>query len=161
MIAVKVLINAQAKSSGSPHKVAAGVFGWPAGTWLVGIAGAIMIGVGLYQGYRGLSKDFLHDSKTEEMSPAVRTWITRLGVFGYLARMVVFVLVGVFLIKAALRFRRESRDRPRRRARQDRPRLVWALAARRRRLRPDRLRALLGQRRSLSADLDGRLGSDP
>ena len=30
-----------------------------------------------YQGYRGLSKDFLHDSKTEEMKPAERRWITR------------------------------------------------------------------------------------
>jgi hypothetical protein len=35
------------------------------------------------------------------MSPAVKAWITRVGVFGYLARMVVFVLVGAFLIKAA------------------------------------------------------------
>ena len=100
-VAVKLLAGAGAGTSGNPHKAAAGVFGWPAGTWLVGIAGAIMIGVGLYQGYRGLSKDFLNDSKTEQMSPAVRLWITRLGVFGHLARMVVFALVGVFLIKAA------------------------------------------------------------
>ncbi len=100
-VAVKLLAGAGAGTSGNPHKAAAGVFGWPAGTWLVGIAGAIMIGVGLYQGYRGLSKDFLNDSKTEQMSPAVRMWITRLGVFGHLARMVVFALVGVFLIKAA------------------------------------------------------------
>lgn len=104
VVAVKVLINEHAKSSGNPHKVAAGVLGWPAGTWIVGIAGVVMVGVGLYQGYRGLSKDFLHDSKTEEMSPAVRTWITRLGIFGYLARMVVFVLVGMFLVKAARDF---------------------------------------------------------
>ena len=100
-VAVKLLAGAGAGTSGNPHKAAAGVFGWPAGTWLVGIAGAIMIGVGLYQGYRGLSKDFLNDSKTEQMTPAVRTWITRLGVFGHLARMIVFALVGVFLIKAA------------------------------------------------------------
>ncbi len=101
VIAVKLLLGTGAGSSGNPHKAAAGVFGWPAGTWLVGIAGAIMIGVGLYQGYRGLSKDFLKDSKTEQMTPAVRMWITRLGVFGHLARMVVFGLVGIFLIKAA------------------------------------------------------------
>ena len=101
LIAVKVLLNEKASSSGNPHKVAAGVFGWPAGAWLVGVAGAIMVGVGLYQGYRGLSKDFLHDSKTEEMTPTEQRWITRLGVFGHLARMVVFALVGVFLIKAA------------------------------------------------------------
>jgi len=102
VIAVKVLLNEKASSSGDPHKVAAGVFGWPAGVWLVGIAGVTMVGVGLYQGYRGLSKDFLDDSKTEEMKPVERRWITGLGVFGHLARMVVFCLVGVFLIKAAL-----------------------------------------------------------
>lgn len=100
-IAIKLLLGGGAGSSGNPDKATAGVFGWPAGTWLVGIAGAIMVGVGLYQGYRGLSKNFLHDSKTEQMTPAVRKWITRLGVFGHLARMVVFGLVGVFLIKAA------------------------------------------------------------
>jgi hypothetical protein len=104
VIAVKLLLGGGAGSSGNPHKAAAGVFGWPAGTWLVGIAGAIMVGVGLYQGYRGLSKDFLKDSKTEQMTPAVRVWITRLGVFGHLARMVVFGLVGIFLIKAARDF---------------------------------------------------------
>ena len=101
VIAVRLLVGTGAASSGNPHKAAAGAFGWPAGTLLVGIAGAIMIAVGLYQGYRGVSKDFLDDSKTEQMTPAVRTWITRLGVYGHLARMVVFVLVGVFLIKAA------------------------------------------------------------
>jgi Domain of Unknown Function (DUF1206) len=101
VVAVKLLAGTGVGSSGNPHKAAAGVFGWPAGTWLVGIAGAIMIGVGLYQGYRGVSKDFLNDSKTERMTPAVRMWITRLGVFGHLARMVVFALVGIFLIKAA------------------------------------------------------------
>jgi len=61
-----------------------------------------LIGIGLYQGYRGISKDFLEDSKTEEMSPRVRNWIEWIGTFGHLARMVVFGLVGVFLIKAAV-----------------------------------------------------------
>ena len=87
---------------GSTHKTTAGVLGWPAGTWLVGFAGAVLIGVGLYQGYRGLSKDFLKDSKTEQMSARTRTWIEWIGTFGHLARMVVFGLVGAFLIKAAI-----------------------------------------------------------
>jgi len=90
------------KSSGSASKAAAGVFGWPAGTWLVGIAGAVFIGVALYQGYRGISRDFLGDSKTEEMSRSARKWIEWIGVIGHLARMVVFGLVGIFLIKAAI-----------------------------------------------------------
>lgn len=108
LIAVKLLIGAKPSATANPHKATAGVFGWPAGTWLVGITGAVLIGVGLYQGYRGLSKDFLDDSKTEQMSPTVRLWFERIGVFGYLARMVVFGLIGVFLIKAATDFRAKT-----------------------------------------------------
>ena len=102
-IAVEILLGSSSSGgSGNAHTTTAGVFGWPGGTWLVGIAGAGLIGVGLYQGYRGLSKDFLKDSKTEQMSARVRNWIEWIGSFGHLARMVVFGLVGVFLIRAAI-----------------------------------------------------------
>jgi len=101
-IAVEILLGSGGGGSGSANKTTAGVFGWPAGVWLVGIVGAVLIGVGLYQGYRGLSQDFLKDSKTEQMSPGVRKWIEWIGTFGHLARMVVFVLIGVFLIDAAV-----------------------------------------------------------
>jgi uncharacterized SAM-binding protein YcdF (DUF218 family) len=102
-VAVEILLGSGSSGgSGSTQKTTAGVFGWPGGVWLVGIAGAVLIGIGLYQGYRGISKDFLKDSKTEEMSPRVRDWIEWIGSFGHLARMVVFGLVGAFLIKAAI-----------------------------------------------------------
>jgi uncharacterized protein DUF1206 len=110
-IAVEILLGSSSGSSGgsgNASKTTAGVFGWPAGTWLVGIAGAVLIGIGLYQGYRGISKDFLKDSKTEQMSPGVRNWIEWIGSFGHLARMVVFGLVGVFLIKAAIDYNPNS-----------------------------------------------------
>lgn len=100
-IAVEILLGSGGGSGGA-QKTTAGVFGWPAGPWLVGIAGVVFVGVGLYQGYRGISRDFLKDSKTEEMSPRLRTWIEWIGTFGHLARMVVFGLVGVFLIRAAI-----------------------------------------------------------
>ena len=51
-----------------------------------------------------MSKDFLKDSKTEQMSPGMRKWITGIGMFGHLARMVVFGLIGVFLISAAVEY---------------------------------------------------------
>ena len=100
-LAVEILVGSGG-GSGNAKSATAGVLGWPAGTWLVGIAGAVFVGVGLYQGYRGVSKDFLDDSKTEQMSPAVRRWIKWVGTVGYLARMIVFGLVGVFLIRAAV-----------------------------------------------------------
>ena len=102
-IAVEILVGSGSSSgSGSTHKETAGVLGWPGGTWLVGVAGVVLIGVGLFQGYRGLTRAFLKDSKTEQMSAKVRTWIEWIGCFGHLARMTVFGLVGVFLIKAAI-----------------------------------------------------------
>ena len=100
-LAVEILLGSGGNASNT-QKATAGVLGWPAGTWIVGIAGVGLIGVGLYQGYRAISHDFLKDSKTEEMTPAIRTWVTWIGTVGYLARMVVFGLIGVFLIAAAV-----------------------------------------------------------
>jgi hypothetical protein len=104
VLAVELLTGSSGGSgaSSSPHKAAAGVLGWPGGVWLVGGAGVVMIGVAVFQGYRGLSRDFLDDSKTEQMSFAMRRAIERIGVVGHLARMVVFGLIGVFLVKAAV-----------------------------------------------------------
>jgi hypothetical protein len=90
--------------TGSARKPTAGVLGWPGGTWIVAIGGVVFAAVGLYQGYRGISTEFLDDSKVEEMSPRVRSSIRRLGIFGYLARMVVFTMIGVFLVRAALEY---------------------------------------------------------
>jgi hypothetical protein len=102
VLAIELLLGAGGGSASSPKKSTAGVFGWPAGTWIVGIVGCVMIGVALYQGYRGITKKFLDDSKAEEMGPRVKKWIGRLGTIGHLARMAVFGLVGIFLIKAAV-----------------------------------------------------------
>jgi hypothetical protein len=103
IVAVRILVGSP-KASASPDKTTAGVLGWPAGTWIVGAAGLVLIGVGLYQGYRGLTKDFLADSKTEEMGPLIRTWIGWIGLVGHLARMVVFTLAGAVLVKAAVEY---------------------------------------------------------
>ena len=100
-IAIEVLMGS-ASGSGNAHKTTGGVLGWPGGTWIVGVAGVVMIGVALYQGYRGVTQSFLEDSKTEAMSPEMKSWIARVGTVGYLARMVVFGLVGIFLVKAAV-----------------------------------------------------------
>jgi hypothetical protein len=102
--AVKILSGSSTSGAGQPQKPAAGVLDWPAGPWLVGGAGAILVGVALYQGYRGLSLSFLDDSKTDRMSRGGQRAFTTVGVVGHLARMVVFGLVGYFLIKAAVEY---------------------------------------------------------
>jgi Domain of Unknown Function (DUF1206) len=101
-LAVSLLLGASSQSSSNPHKSAAGVLGWPGGQWIVAAAGAAFIGVGIYQGYKGVTKDFLKEEKTERMGPVMRTWMPRIGMTGYLARMVVFCLIGIFAIRAAI-----------------------------------------------------------
>ena len=59
-LAVEILLGARRRELGQrrrrrPPASSAG----PAGTWIVGIAGAVMIGVALYQGYRGITQKFL------------------------------------------------------------------------------------------------------
>jgi uncharacterized protein DUF1206 len=104
VLAIEILIGSGSSSSTNPKSSTAGVLGWPGGQWIVGVAGVVMIGVGLYQGYKGITQKFLEESKTEEMSPPVRTWIGRIGTVGHLARAVVFGLIGAFLIKAAVEY---------------------------------------------------------
>jgi hypothetical protein len=99
--AVKILTSSTT-SSGTPREATAGILGWSGGTVLVAIAGAVLIGVAAYQAYKGLAKKFLDDAKTDEMGPGVRTGYTALGVFGHVARAVIFALVGYGLIKAAI-----------------------------------------------------------
>ena len=101
--AVKILTGSRT-GSGTPKGPTAGVLGWSGGTVLVAIAGVVMIGVALYQAYKGLAKKFLDDAKTSEMGAGVRKGYTALGVFGHVARAVVFGLIGYGLIKAAINY---------------------------------------------------------
>lgn len=73
----------------------------PFGRWLVGIVGAIVIGVGFYQFYKAFSTKFRRKLKVREMSEAEETWAIRAGRFGLSARGVVFVIIGFFLLQAA------------------------------------------------------------
>jgi uncharacterized protein DUF1206 len=101
---VKLLIGAGTGGSQNQkaHKTAAMVLSWPAGTWLVGIAGAAIVGAGLWNLYRGLSRKFEDKWRVHGMSGTARKWGGRVGAAGHVARAVVFALVGIFVVKAAL-----------------------------------------------------------
>jgi hypothetical protein len=104
-IAVQVLTSGMSSSSGNTKQTASGVFSWPAGRWIVLIAGIVVLGVAGYQFIRGITKNFLDDDKTEAMGPATKTWITCAGVVGHVARAVVFGLVGAFFVRAAIDYK--------------------------------------------------------
>ena len=99
---VKIISGAAQQSQNQKaHKTTATVLSWRAGKCIVGAAGLALIGVGLWNGYRGIKKEFLKNWKTEKMSAAAQSWGSRAGIVGLLAWMVVFVLIGIFVVKAA------------------------------------------------------------
>jgi hypothetical protein len=105
VVAIDILVGSGSSSSSQKAKeTTAGVLGWSGGPVLVAIAGLALIGVAIYQAYKGLSRNFLEDAKTGEMSESVRKAYTALGVFGLVARAVVFALVGYGVLKAAIEF---------------------------------------------------------
>jgi len=95
--------SGQAGGSGSAS-VATGVMGLPGGRWLVAGAGLAVVGTGVWNGWRALSRSFTKRIKEAEMSATERTWTIRAGVVGHLARMVAYLVVGWFLLRAAWTF---------------------------------------------------------
>ncbi|BAZ40439.1 hypothetical protein NIES4101_64000 [Calothrix sp. NIES-4101] len=74
----------------------------PFGRWLVVLLGLTVIGVGisyLYQAYKG---KFRRHFKLYQMSRTEQIWAMRLGKFGIAARGVVFSIIGLFIIVAAI-----------------------------------------------------------
>ena len=104
---LKILAGAgqQQSQNQQAHKSAAMVLDWPAGRFLVGAAGLAVIGVGCWNLYRGLARKFEDAWRVGRLSHTMRTWGGRAGVLGHVARFVVFGLIGVFLVKAAIDYR--------------------------------------------------------
>ncbi|MFF1360734.1 DUF1206 domain-containing protein [Streptomyces sp. NPDC058297] len=96
------------KSSGSgasdenSRDVTAKVLDWPAGQWIVAIAGAAVAAAGVWIAVRALRRKFQEHLKMSGMSPKARQVVTVLGVFGGTARGVVFTVAGGFALTAAV-----------------------------------------------------------
>ncbi len=71
----------------------------PFGQWLVGALGLLVIGIGIGVGVRGWGGGFAEHLALDD---AQRRWVIPLGRIGYLARALVFVMVGGFLVVAAI-----------------------------------------------------------
>jgi hypothetical protein len=106
-LAVEILLSS-AGSSGGAKKTTKDVFALPAGHWIIGGAGLVLIGVGIYQFVRGVRQKFLDDSKTEQMRPEVKKWFTRFGTVGHVSRAIILALVGIFLLKAAIDYKADE-----------------------------------------------------
>jgi hypothetical protein len=84
------------------------VLGWPGGPVYVAIAGVLLLGAGVDQGYKGTARKFCENSQVQRMSAETRRTFTALGIAGYCARAVTFLRIGYGLIKAAVDYSPKS-----------------------------------------------------
>jgi uncharacterized protein DUF1206 len=76
----------------------------PGGRWLVGLAGLVVLIVGLALAREGMNREFMRHLRVRQMSRKTRDVVERLGVIGITARGVVFAIVGMLIIDAAVTF---------------------------------------------------------
>ena len=89
---------------GNEQQTTAGVFDRPGGRYLVYAAGLAFLGAAAFNGYRAVTCKFNKKLKQGEMGDAEETAATGVGILGHLARLVVFGLIGLFLVRAAWQF---------------------------------------------------------
>ena len=98
----RVALGSGGGGGGGPDDWTATLLQQPFGPWLVGLVGAGILAVGLFQFYRAYDAKFMEKLKPGGMSPRERRWTTRTGRLGHAARGVVFIIMGIFLAQAAL-----------------------------------------------------------
>lgn len=76
----------------------------PLGRWAVGLVGLGVLGLAVYEFYKAYTANFREVLKLSEMSDEEETWITYAGRVGYTARGIVYTVIGIFLIQAALQY---------------------------------------------------------
>ncbi|MFD4694728.1 DUF1206 domain-containing protein [Streptomyces sp. NPDC058463] len=97
----------QSSGSGSSDRqtddVTAKALEWTGGQWIVGIAGAVVVGAGLWIAFRAVTRKYRKHLKMSEMTRKVRRAVDFSGMFGGAVRGVVFATAGGFAVAAAVR----------------------------------------------------------
>lgn len=100
--ALKVTAGAGASSTKSEQKAASGVLALPGGQVLVLVGAAVIVVIGVVTVVQGIKRSFEEQLDTGAMSPGTRSTVSTIGMIGYAARGVAFVLIGVLLGYAAV-----------------------------------------------------------
>jgi hypothetical protein len=75
----------------------------PGGKAVIIVIGLVLIGVGIYLAYEAWRKKFLKELQLGQMSARTRRVVEWLGLVGGIARGIVFITAGIFLVVAAVR----------------------------------------------------------
>jgi hypothetical protein len=100
--AVSVLLGSSGEKN--EQQETAHVLEWPAGRWIVAAVGLGFGAAALWNFFTGVTQKYKDDLNTGQMSAAEERLVTIVGTVGVFARGIVFSLIGIFLVKAALEY---------------------------------------------------------
>ncbi|MFL6130225.1 MAG: DUF1206 domain-containing protein [Mycobacteriales bacterium] len=87
-----------------PRSFTETVLEWPAGQWLVGLVGALIVGAGAYLVVEGWRADFTKELALGRVGPTLRRTAIQLGRVGRIARGIAFALIGLLIVDAAVTY---------------------------------------------------------
>ena len=104
LLAFSFISGPRGESRDEPEHTAR-VFDLPLGRWIVLAFGLGLVGYGLWNGYRSITGKFRKHMKTGQMEQEdAGPLVNVAGFLGHAARMVLFTMVGVFLVRAAWQY---------------------------------------------------------
>jgi hypothetical protein len=101
LTAYRVVAGTPTSNAEQTQNATAGIMAGPAGLWLVGLIGVVVVAVGVGMVIYGARKKFEKRLLLSRMSGTSRRTAVRLGQVGYIAKGVAFGIVGVLLFQAA------------------------------------------------------------
>ena len=78
------------------------LFDRPLGKWLIFFGGIAVVSIGISYIYGAYTGSYISEFKSSEIDNRVEWWATLVGKLGLTARGIAFILIGTFLIQAAL-----------------------------------------------------------
>jgi len=78
------------------------------GRWLVGLGGALTIGIGFYKIYKAYKIKFRKELNLNSLDPDHKKWLINISRVGIAARGIVFIMIGFFLLEAARQYDAEK-----------------------------------------------------
>ena len=96
------LISTSTSNEGGSQFLIQQILEWSSGQIIVGIIALIVLAKGIYQVYKVTAGIYNQDVKDSKMRDEIKKTYRSMGMFGLLARAVVFGIISFFLAKAAL-----------------------------------------------------------
>ena len=107
-IAYKVVSGANSSQGDSQQSATSSMMDNTGGRWLVGLAGLIVLGVGVGLIVYGVTKKFEKHLNTQQMDGRVRRTVRRLGMAGYSAKGTAYAVAGGLIVAAAVSYDAEK-----------------------------------------------------